>query len=118
LAVAVGDIGAYVALDAASYEVASDRTDNPAAAFEAYTVLRRRTSWCSSRKVQVTAAWGWPSVPDEIGEAALLQAARLFARRTSPEGVSGNAEWGIARVSRLDPDVRELIKDFRLPGLA
>jgi hypothetical protein len=118
LIVETGDVGAYATLDSASYEASSDRTDNPAAAFEAYTVLRRRTSWCVSRKVRVTACWGWPSVPDEIGEAALLQSTRLFARRNSPEGVSGNAEWGISRVSRLDPDVREMVKDFRLPGLA
>lgn len=74
--------------------------------------------WAGGRLVRVTSRWGWPAVPDTIAQAGLLQASRLFARRNSPEGVSGNAEWGIVRVSRLDPDVRAMIGDYVLDGVA
>jgi len=74
--------------------------------------------WAGGRLARVTERWGWPAIPDTISEAALLQTSRLFARRNSPEGVLGNAEWGIARVSRLDPDVRAMIGDYVLDGIA
>lgn len=68
--------------------------------------------------VRITNRFGWPTVPDEVAEAALLQTSRLWGRRTSPEGVAGSAEWGIMRVSRLDPDVRELIRSYILSEFA
>ncbi|MFI7707610.1 phage head-tail connector protein [Nonomuraea sp. NPDC049480] len=67
-------------------------------------------------RVRITARWGWPSVPDEIEQATLLQAGRLFKRKDSPEGVAGSAEWGLVRVPNLDPDVRALIEPYMLPG--
>lgn len=81
------------------------------------TSLSRSGDWGSaSGRVRVTARWGWPQVPDEIGQAALLQASRLFKRKGSPEGVTGSAEWGVVRLSRRDPDVWALIEHFVLPG--
>lgn len=68
--------------------------------------------------MRLTNRFGWPTVPDEVPQATLLQTSRLWSRKTSPEGVAGNADWGIMRVSRLDPDVRELIKNFILPEFA
>ncbi|GGT43382.1 phage gp6-like head-tail connector protein [Streptomyces purpureus] len=80
-------------------------------------LLRPSGGWGSgATRVRVTAAWGWPAVPDEIEQAALIQAARLFKRKDSPEGVTGSAEWGVVRVSRRDPDVWALIEHFILPG--
>lgn len=68
-------------------------------------------------RVRVTARWGWPAIPPAIVEATLLQAARLYRRKDSPEGVVGSAEWGAIRVSRLDPDVAELVQSVGvLPG--
>jgi len=64
--------------------------------------------------VRVTARWGWPVVPDEVGQATLIQAARLFKRKDSPEGVLGSAEWGAIRVGRVDPDVESLLAPYRL----
>ncbi|WP_327180458.1 phage gp6-like head-tail connector protein (plasmid) [Streptomyces sp. NBC_01335] len=72
-------------------------------------------SWPAGR-VRVTARWGWPQVPDEIRQATLIQAARLYRRKDSPEGVAGSAEWGVMRLSRRDPDVWALIEHFILPG--
>jgi hypothetical protein len=69
-------------------------------------------------RVRVTARWGWPAIPDEIEQAALIQATRLYRRKDSPEGVLGSAEWGAIRLSRVDPDVQALIGDLALPGFA
>lgn len=72
----------------------------------------------SNGRVRVTARWGWPAVPDVVGEAALIQATRLYKRKDSPEGVLGSAEWGGAiRMSRVDPDVAAMLEKLVLPGL-
>jgi hypothetical protein len=73
--------------------------------------------WTPTARVRVTARWGWPTVPDEVVQATLIQAARLQRRKDSPEGVTGSAEWGVVRLPRTDPDVFALIKDLALPGL-
>ena len=72
------------------------------------------------QSVKVTAAWGWPAVPEEIKMACKLQASRFFIRRQSPFGIAGSPELGTVRLSsRLDPDVEALIRPFkRLKGLA
>lgn len=84
------------------------------------SLLRINGAWpCGGgQRVQVTARWGWPAVPDEVQEATVLQASRLFKRKDSPEGVMGSAEWGVIRLSRRDPDVYGLIESFVLPGIA
>jgi hypothetical protein len=72
----------------------------------------------ATTRVRITARFGWPAVPDDIAEACLIQAARLYRRKDSPEGVMGNAEWGVVRLSRRDPDVWNLIEPYVLPGFA
>ncbi|MFC8201281.1 phage gp6-like head-tail connector protein [Streptomyces sp. NPDC057298] len=80
-------------------------------------LLRVQGTWgTATTRVRVTAQFGWPAVPDEIAEAALIQAARLYKRKDSPEGVMGSAEWGVVRLSRRDPDVWALIEPHILPG--
>jgi hypothetical protein len=74
-------------------------------------------SWSGPNQARITARWGWPAVPDEIVRANLLQANRLYTRKDSPDGVLGNAEWGVTRVSSIDPDVRDLIADYCLAGM-
>jgi hypothetical protein len=68
------------------------------------------------RKVRVTATWGWPSVPSEVKQATLIQAARLYQRKDSPNGVMGDANWGLVRVPFMDPDVKALLQHLRIPG--
>lgn len=83
-------------------------------------VLRRRLSqwrWGLVSQVRVTGLWGWPSIPDEVSQACLLQASRLFNRRKSPEGITGNAEWGLVRVTRVDPDVASLLQPYQIMGV-
>lgn len=80
-------------------------------------LLRVLGTWGSSTsRLRVTAQFGWPAVPDDIYEAALIQASRLFKRKDSPEGIIGSAEWGVRNLSRRDPDVWNLIEPYILPG--
>lgn len=65
-------------------------------------------------RVQVTAAWGWPAIPDPVTQACVMQASRVFKRRDSPQGVLGGGDFGVVRVtSRLDPDVEQMLDEYR-----
>lgn len=83
-------------------------------------LLRPGSTWAwqrgSTTRVRVTARFGWPAVPDDITEAAMIQASRLYKRKDSPEGIIGSAEWGVRNLSRRDPDVWALIEPYILPG--
>ncbi|MGQ4358867.1 head-tail connector protein [Streptomyces sp. SAS_272] len=80
-------------------------------------LLRVNGTWgIYTGRVRVTARFGWPAVPDDVTEAALIQATRLYKRKDSPEGIIGSAEWGVRNLSRRDPDVWALIEPFILPG--
>lgn len=84
-----------------------------------YTGIVRAASWPGYPSfVRVTAKWGWPEVPDEVEQATLLQAARLFKRKDSPEGILGSSEWGALRVSRMDPDVASLLARYVVVAFA
>lgn len=65
--------------------------------------------------VQVTARWGWATVPSPVREACLLQAARLFDRKNSPLGVAGFADLGAVTrlLAKLDPDVEFMLSPYR-----
>jgi hypothetical protein len=66
--------------------------------------------------VEVTARWGWTTVPDDVKSAVLIKAAKVFKRRYSLEGVVGQGDF-VFRVSRYeDPDVADLLRDFVLPS--
>ncbi|MBW8701882.1 hypothetical protein MBT84_19940 [Streptomyces sp. MBT84] len=80
-------------------------------------LLRPNSIWGTSfTRIRVTAKFGWPAVPDDIAEACLIQASRLYKRKDSPEGIIGSAEWGVRNLSRRDPDVWALIEPYILPG--
>lgn len=69
--------------------------------------------------IQVTARWGWGSVPTNVVEATYLRAAAIVRRRDSPEGVLGGFEGNAVRVSMFnDPDMVRLLRQFRkhVPG--
>jgi hypothetical protein len=69
--------------------------------------------------IDITAIWGWPTLPDDIIMAAQMQAQRYYKRRGSPEGIAGSAEWGQVRIPRLDPDVVAILTDggYMNPGI-
>lgn len=50
------------------------------------------------------AAW-----PPEVESAALIQAARIYGRRGSVQGIAAFQDIGAVTLGRLDPDVRLLL---------
>ena len=56
-------------------------------------------------------------IPQSAQVAILIQAHRLARRKDSPEGVTGfGPDGGVIRLTRLDPDVAELLApDRRIP---
>lgn len=67
-----------------------------------------------SDRVQITARWGWPQVPDPVVQACLIKAAALFHRKDSPQGIAGFGDFGAVRLSRReDTDVCNLLDPYR-----
>lgn len=101
-----------------TYETVWDVSDIDMQPFPGpYQVLRPRNgkSFPTHRyAVQIVGDWGFGAdTPPAIREATLLQAARLWKRKDAPFGVTGNAEHGqLQTISRVDPDVYELVKPF------
>lgn len=63
--------------------------------------------------VKLTAVYGWPAVPSDVAEAALLWAERLFKRKDAPFGIASFIEAGEMRlIKEMDPDVQTLLKPF------
>lgn len=65
-------------------------------------------------RVRITGLWGWAALPQPIVQATLMQSARIFKRKDSPEGVAGWGAFGDIRVGRTDPDVIGMLEDYRL----
>ena len=64
--------------------------------------------------VKITGTWGWPAVPDAIGEATIILALRLLKRKDTPFGVAGTPDMGlIQNIPRTDPDVVMMVAPFR-----
>lgn len=102
----------WLTIPAADYEL---EPDNALERGRPVTGIRYvNNCWRQFRRARVTAVWGWPQVPDDIKQATLLQAMRLYRRKDSPEGVAGSADWGLVRLPNLDPDVRALIAPYRM----
>lgn len=94
--------------------------ENALAQGKPITYLHRQyNTWASSARatVRVTAKWGYPAVPDEVLQATLIQAARLFKRKDSVGGMTGNDDFGFVRVSRVDPDVQALLRPFAIQAI-
>lgn len=71
--------------------------------------------------VQIAGTFGYnTTVPDNVKQAALLLAARLYQRKASPLGFQAGAisELGPVRISRSDPDVSALLHGVRLLPVA
>lgn len=66
--------------------------------------------------LQVTARWGWPSVPEPVSEATLLVAEEGFKMSDAPFGVAGFGEFGSIRV-RQNPIVAQMLAPYRRWGV-
>ena len=65
----------------------------------------------SQKGIKLTGIFGYPSVPDEVKEACMIQSIRLFKRKDAPFGVTGSAEMGqLMILPSLDPDVKLLLE--------
>jgi hypothetical protein len=64
-------------------------------------------------RVQVTAKWGWATVPDQITQATYLLASEYFFAKNAPFGIAGISEAGYSITTRNSPMVRKLIDPFR-----
>lgn len=51
-----------------------------------------------------------PTWPPRVDQAALVQAARLYGRRGSIQGVAAFADIGVSLIPRIDPEVRSLLE--------
>ena len=63
--------------------------------------------------VQITARFGFDSVPIAIRQATILMALRQFKRYDSPLGAAGFGDLGVVTVRRYDPDVEALISPYK-----
>lgn len=63
--------------------------------------------------VQVTARWGWPTVPDDIQTACEILTADLYKRKDSPGGILGLGDLGAIRMSPLGRDVTAMVRAYK-----
>jgi hypothetical protein len=63
--------------------------------------------------VEVTAKWGWPSVPDDIETACQILTADLYKRKDSPGGILGLGDLGAIRMSPLGRDVTAMVRAYK-----
>ncbi len=68
--------------------------------------------------VQVTAKWGWPSVPDDITVATLTLTADQYKRKDAPGGVLGLGDLGVIRMSPVGRDVAQIVRAYKKIPLA
>lgn len=116
IVVETGTTGSWTALGPADFETSPD---NSYVLGQPVTGIFRPYGWVVgvSSRIRITAAWGWPAIPDAVVEATLLKATRLYSRKDAPQGVISN-EWGSARVPRIDVDVANLLASYKLVGAA
>lgn len=106
--------GAWLALDAVLRQLGlpTDQTDTP----QAITADEKRLAAAAAVErarpdlvtVDGAGAASFAADPDVI-EGALMLAARLYARKGSPQGLASYGDFGPAPVTRLDPDIERLL---------
>jgi hypothetical protein len=64
-------------------------------------------------QLQVTARWGWPTVPDDIEQATYILSADLYKRKDSIGGVLGLSELGAIRMSPLGRDIAAMVRAYK-----
>lgn len=78
---------------------------------------RGRSFQSGFEAIRVTAWFGWPSTPDTVKQATLLQASRLAQRRNAQFGIANvvglDGTTGMRLLAKLDADVELLLNPFR-----
>jgi hypothetical protein len=67
--------------------------------------------WSHLDRIQVTGVFGWPAVPLNVKNAALIAAAQIFKIKDAPFGVAGFGEFGVVRVQQ-NPQVMWLLHRY------
>ena len=82
-----------------------------------YGVIRAnfRPFYLGFQSVQVTAWWGWESVPAPVKQACLILASQNFKLGDAPFGVAGFGEFGVVRVKDI-PQVESKLEPYRRFG--
>jgi len=63
-------------------------------------------------RAEITANWGYPSVPEQIRQATLMLASELFAMRNAPLGVAGVGDFGVVNIQQ-NREITRMIAPFR-----
>lgn len=65
-------------------------------------------------QLQVTANWGWTTVPPTVKAATLVQMDRFLKRRDAPFGVAGSPTTGseLRLLAKVDPDVAVMLAPY------
>lgn len=50
--------------------------------------------------IQVTAQWGWASVPNQVHQACIMLATELYKRKDAPFGVAGFNQFGVVKLKQ------------------
>ena len=67
--------------------------------------------WSHLDRIQVTGVFGWPAVPLNVKNAAIIAGAQLFRIKDAPFGVAGFGEFGVVRV-QSNPQVMWLLHRY------
>lgn len=78
--------------------------------------LGNSDSWVVGRMVRVKGVFGWPSVPEDVVRAVVMQTERIVkVQREAPFGVApvpGFEGAGIRMMNRLDPNVETMLAPY------
>lgn len=65
--------------------------------------------------VEVTARWGWATVPKPIKQACLVVAESIYKEKDAPFGIAGTDSYGLVRVRENPSVMRKLAPYVRFP---
>lgn len=69
------------------------------------------------QSLRLKGVFGWAAVPEQVRQACLMQASRIYMRGASPFGIAGTPDIGVVRLSnRLDADVQVMLSAFVRTG--
>lgn len=68
--------------------------------------------------IQINGVWGWPAIPDDINQAAIILSLRIYSRYAAPLGVMGFNDTGAITMRAVDPDIREFLQPYKELGIA
>ena len=100
----VASLKTYLGLDPASVQDEAAMGAAVDAANDLVAVLRPDLT------VDPETGAGLPLWPARVDQAANVEAARLYGRRGSVQGVAAFADIGVSLLPRLDPEVRSLLQ--------